>query len=40
MTGSLAAVLAPRLSVIRWDQRGCGRSERRGRRLDELCARG
>lgn len=30
MTGSLAAALAPRLRVIRWDQRGCGRSERRG----------
>jgi proline iminopeptidase len=30
MTGSLAAALAPRLHIIRWDQRGCGRSERRG----------
>ncbi|WIX82507.1 alpha/beta hydrolase [Amycolatopsis carbonis] len=30
MFGDLAAVLATRLRVIRWDQRGCGRSERRG----------
>ncbi len=30
MSGSLAARLAPRRTVIRWDQRGCGRSERRG----------
>jgi proline iminopeptidase len=30
MSGSLAAALAPRLRVIRWDQRGCGRSEHRG----------
>jgi proline iminopeptidase len=30
MSGSLAAALAPRLRVTRWDQRGCGRSERRG----------
>jgi proline iminopeptidase len=30
MSGTLAATLAPRLSVIRWDQRGCGRSEHRG----------
>jgi proline iminopeptidase len=30
MSGSLAARLAERLTVIRWDQRGCGRSERRG----------
>jgi proline iminopeptidase len=28
--GSLADRLASRLEVIRWDQRGCGRSERRG----------
>jgi proline iminopeptidase len=26
MFGSLAGTLAPRLRVIRWDQRGCGRS--------------
>jgi proline iminopeptidase len=38
MTGSLAAVLAPRLSVIRWDQRGCGRSERRGPYSVARCA--
>ncbi len=30
MAGSLAALLADSLRVIRWDQRGCGRSERRG----------
>ena len=30
MSGSLTARLAERLTVIRWDQRGCGRSERRG----------
>ena len=30
MAGSLADRLASRLEVIRWDQRGCGRSERRG----------
>ncbi|QYN22319.1 alpha/beta fold hydrolase [Amycolatopsis sp. DSM 110486] len=30
MFGGLAAALATRLRVIRWDQRGCGRSERRG----------
>ncbi len=30
MSGSLAAALEDRLRVIRWDQRGCGRSERRG----------
>ncbi|MBP2325015.1 proline iminopeptidase [Kibdelosporangium banguiense] len=30
MFGDLAAVLATRMRVIRWDQRGCGRSERRG----------
>ena len=30
MSGTLAATLAPHLRVIRWDQRGCGRSERRG----------
>jgi proline iminopeptidase len=30
MFGDLAAVLATRLRVVRWDQRGCGRSERRG----------
>ena len=30
MSGSLAARLAERLRVIRWDQRGGGRSERRG----------
>jgi proline iminopeptidase len=30
MSGSLAARLAQRLTVIRWDQRGGGRSERRG----------
>jgi proline iminopeptidase len=40
MTGSLAAVLAPRLSVIRWDQRGCGRSERRGPYSVARCAAG
>src|SRR5690349_3893470 len=30
MTGSLAAALAGHQRIIRWDQRGCGRSERRG----------
>ena len=30
MSGSLAASLAGRFRVIRWDQRGCGRSEHRG----------
>jgi proline iminopeptidase len=30
MSGTLAVTLAPHLRVIRWDQRGCGRSERRG----------
>ena len=30
MAGSLADRLAGRLEVIRWDQRGCGRSQRRG----------
>ena len=30
MSGSLAARLAERVTVIRWDQRGGGRSERRG----------
>lgn len=30
MFGDLAEALAARLRVIRWDQRGCGRSERRG----------
>ncbi|HEX4720866.1 MAG TPA: alpha/beta hydrolase [Pseudonocardiaceae bacterium] len=30
MFGDLAASLAPALRVIRWDQRGCGRSARRG----------
>ena len=30
MSATLAATLAPYLRVIRWDQRGCGRSERRG----------
>ncbi|MFI5611075.1 alpha/beta fold hydrolase [Amycolatopsis sp. NPDC051903] len=30
MFGDLATSLAPHLRVIRWDQRGCGRSERRG----------
>jgi len=30
MSGSLADRLAGSLEVIRWDQRGCGRSERRG----------
>ncbi len=38
MTGALAAALAPRLSVIRWDQRGCGRSERRGPYSVARCA--
>jgi proline iminopeptidase len=28
--GDLAAMLCDELHVIRWDQRGCGRSERRG----------
>jgi proline iminopeptidase len=30
MFGSLASMLAGDVRVIRWDQRGCGRSERRG----------
>lgn len=30
MFGSLAAMLAREIRVVRWDQRGCGRSERRG----------
>ncbi|MGH3756546.1 alpha/beta fold hydrolase [Actinophytocola sp.] len=30
MFGDAAAMLSDRLRVIRWDQRGCGRSERRG----------
>jgi proline iminopeptidase len=30
MFGDVAAMLSDRLRVIRWDQRGCGRSERRG----------
>jgi proline iminopeptidase len=30
MFGSLASMLAGEIRVIRWDQRGCGRSERRG----------
>jgi proline iminopeptidase len=30
MTGALTARLEDRFQVIRWDQRGCGRSERRG----------
>jgi proline iminopeptidase len=30
MFGSLAGSLTGRVRVIRWDQRGCGRSERRG----------
>ena len=30
MFGDLAAVLADHGRVVRWDQRGCGRSERRG----------
>jgi proline iminopeptidase len=30
MFGDLAETLAARMRVIRWDQRGCGRSERRG----------
>ena len=30
MFGDLAEALASRVWVIRWDQRGCGRSERRG----------
>jgi proline iminopeptidase len=38
MSGSLAAALAPRLRVIRWDQRGCGRSERRGPYSVARCA--
>ena len=38
MASSLAAALAPRLRVIRWDQRGCGRSERRGPYSVARCA--
>ena len=38
MSGSLAATLASRLRVIRWDQRGCGRSERRGPYSVARCA--
>ncbi|MFY9933655.1 MAG: alpha/beta fold hydrolase, partial [Streptosporangiaceae bacterium] len=30
MTGSLVAALTPPLRVIRWDQRGCGRSAKKG----------
>jgi proline iminopeptidase len=30
MFGSLAGLLAGEVRMIRWDQRGCGRSERRG----------
>jgi proline iminopeptidase len=30
MFGDAAAMLADRVRAIRWDQRGCGRSERRG----------
>jgi proline iminopeptidase len=30
MFGDVAAMLSPALRVVRWDQRGCGRSERRG----------
>lgn len=30
MFGDLAVALAGRMRVIRWDQRGCGRSDRRG----------
>jgi proline iminopeptidase len=30
MFGDLAALLGPDVEAIRWDQRGCGRSERRG----------
>jgi proline iminopeptidase len=30
MFGSLAALLAGSVRVVRWDQRGCGRSQRRG----------
>lgn len=30
MFGDAAAMLADRLRMVRWDQRGCGRSERRG----------
>jgi len=30
MFADVAAMLSDRLRVIRWDQRGCGRSERRG----------
>lgn len=30
MFGDLADLVADRVRVIRWDQRGCGRSERRG----------
>jgi proline iminopeptidase len=30
MFGSLASLLASQVRVIRWDQRGCGRSDRRG----------
>lgn len=38
MTGSLAAALAPGLRVVRWDQRGGGRSERRGPYSVARCA--
>src|SRR5437764_5235817 len=38
MSGSLATRLAERLTVIRWDQRGCGRSERRGPYSVARCA--
>jgi proline iminopeptidase len=38
MSGSLAAALAPHLRVIRWDQRGCGRSELRGPYSVARCA--
>ena len=30
MFADVAAMLSDRLRVIRWDQRGCGRSDRRG----------
>jgi len=38
MTGALADRLAADLRVIRWDQRGCGRSERRGPYSMARCA--